>query len=548
MAVLSDKDLENVIKEDEGIIILNMCSKNITGVGYDLTIGFIRDSETGEIPETYAEDSNRYILLPGHRYLVISKEFLYLSSKYMATLHSRGSYALKGIIVSSTVVDPNYAGFITGSLFNCTSGNVYIKKDNAFTTMVIHELCTPTEKGLQKNEYNRPKDAQETLHSKYPNIAQIACEAGDIYCAKARKEIEYEYEAFKKRMYEKMQKTRPLQEESKEIMQDNRQRARITFLIGNGFDINVGLDTRYTDFYKYYTERHDNELTKEIKENVSEWSDLEIALGKCTEKFKDKERFWECEKNLETSLVYYLEEQMKRITITNVQERRKIAYEMYDSLTMFYKEFPENLQSHIKKILPNKNEQIEYYFITFNYTDTLEQCLQTVKEQPMIEIWFDDIGERILHIHGMAKLNNIILGVNDESQIGNKEFRNNSIDRQRLIKEETIRHNGNANIEKANAIIDSSSIICIFGMSIGATDKKWWKRIAKWLQDDNTRRLIIFARDNETYKIEKYANECEKETKDRFKNNGELADVWKHIENQVYVKVNADIFNFSQFV
>lgn len=32
---------------------------------------------------------------------------------------------------------------------------------------------------------------------------------------------------------------------------------------------------------------------------------------------------------------------------------------------------------------------------------------------------------------------------------------------------------------------------------------------------------------------------------DRFKRNGELADVWKQIQNQVYVKVNADIFNFK---
>lgn len=26
----------------------------------------------------------------------------------------------------------------------------------------------------------------------------------------------------------------------------------ILFLIGNGFDINLGMQTRYTDFYKYY--------------------------------------------------------------------------------------------------------------------------------------------------------------------------------------------------------------------------------------------------------------------------------------------------------
>ncbi len=34
----------------------------------------------------------------------------------------------------------------------------------------------------------------------------------------------------------------------------------ITFLIGNGFDLNLGLKTRYTDFYKYYMEHNPNNL------------------------------------------------------------------------------------------------------------------------------------------------------------------------------------------------------------------------------------------------------------------------------------------------
>ena len=29
--------------------------------------------------------------------------------------------------------------------------------------------------------------------------------------------------------------------------------AKITWIIGNGFDFNIGLKTRYTDFYKVYT-------------------------------------------------------------------------------------------------------------------------------------------------------------------------------------------------------------------------------------------------------------------------------------------------------
>ena len=30
------------------------------------------------------------------------------------------------------------------------------------------------------------------------------------------------------------------------------QMKRITFFIGNGFDINIGLKTKYKDFYQYY--------------------------------------------------------------------------------------------------------------------------------------------------------------------------------------------------------------------------------------------------------------------------------------------------------
>ena len=50
MAVLSDKDLEKILINHDGIIILNKREKSITGLGYDLTIGFIRDSDTGKEP------------------------------------------------------------------------------------------------------------------------------------------------------------------------------------------------------------------------------------------------------------------------------------------------------------------------------------------------------------------------------------------------------------------------------------------------------------------------------------------------------------------
>ena len=60
---------------------------------------------------------------------------------------------------------------------------------------------------------------------------------------------------------------------------------KITFLIGNGFDLGVGLKTRYSDFVPYYLSLPDNDpdiiAFKSIIESDKEtWADAELALGK----------------------------------------------------------------------------------------------------------------------------------------------------------------------------------------------------------------------------------------------------------------------------
>ena len=46
----------------------------------------------------------------------------------------------------------------------------------------------------------------------------------------------------------------------------------VTFLIGNGFDINLGLRMKYTDFIEIYREiqPQDNEIIKKFKGNIIE--------------------------------------------------------------------------------------------------------------------------------------------------------------------------------------------------------------------------------------------------------------------------------------
>ena len=52
----------------------------------------------------------------------------------------------------------------------------------------------------------------------------------------------------------------------------------ITFMIGNGFDLNLNLKTGYKDFYKYYIENTKEDIiSKSIKNNYELWADLELG-------------------------------------------------------------------------------------------------------------------------------------------------------------------------------------------------------------------------------------------------------------------------------
>ncbi len=229
MAVLSNVDIDKIIMENRGIIIMNKHEKNLTAPGYDFTIGFIRDSDSGKKPEKveciydakldeeylkeeffnncqlqeeYEKSKDgkryeiryRYKLLPGKRYLVISEEYIALLRDYMATLHSRGSYALKGIIVASTTIDPNYRGFIYASLINCSKEPVYIKEHNQFVTMVIQTVTTATDKHLAKTEGGMPMDAEQTLNGRFSNVCEETVRAAKTYRTDAWKKIEREFE------------------------------------------------------------------------------------------------------------------------------------------------------------------------------------------------------------------------------------------------------------------------------------------------------------------------------------------------------------------
>lgn len=335
--------------------------------------------------------------------------------------------------------------------------------------------------------------------------------------------------------------------------------ARITFFIGNGFDINVGLDTRYKDFYKYYISKNsEDKLAQAINEDYEYWADLEEGLGKYTANItaEEEDAFWESEDKLEQALAEYLETQMERIKLDTAEKKNQIAKIMKKSLNQFYMELPKEQRQNIENIIASIKDSIMYSFISFNYTNALDICVKVTKEilpngigthQAGSNTYNHSIGE-ILHIHGTTT-EEMIVGVNDVTQIANEEFRNNELYCQWLVKSAANQRFSQNKIKEMQGIIDGSTIICIFGMSIGKTDRMWWERICKWLKSSANHRLIIYVkRDMDVVKrvTKRILFLSQNEILEKLQSySGLKTEEWNKIVGQVYIKFDTNILSFN---
>lgn len=331
----------------------------------------------------------------------------------------------------------------------------------------------------------------------------------------------------------------------------------ITFFIGNGFDLNMGLETRYDQFCEYYIQHNPEDfLAQSMKRDIELWSDVEIALGKITEQVPDGEedRFGESKDLLEIALGDYLEKEQKKIEITNEQQEQ-ITKDMKRCLTSFYQELPVEHMQSIERIIKGCRGTLNYSFVSFNYTNVLDRCVEITKRRLNSDLggYNADNGNQypqklgnVVHIHGTIE-NEMILGVNDIGQIADRRFTENSLYRQCMVKEEANNRFAQNKIQSVKKLIDGSCMICIFGMSIGETDKMWWQYIGKWLLASGEHRLIIYIRHNSQRKRVTARERFITENKilQRFKENSGIKEEWEKAESKIYIVCNGNIFNFS---
>lgn len=320
------------------------------------------------------------------------------------------------------------------------------------------------------------------------------------------------------------------------------------FLIGNGFDVNLGLKTRYAEFYDYYLNIHaDNENIKNLKlhltENKSEfWSDLEIALGKYTTKFSSFEQIEEVYDDINDEMKKYIS------NIENMPLSHDIDVDLFKKNISSPESFLSPAETNRIRALYNSINVTDHLIdiVNFNYTTTIDKIIGYNKKRQEIapatyHSSFKTYINSILHVHGM--INDPILGVDNISQIYNEELVKQGEIVDYLVKPLINTTVGNLIDEKSKSAILNAKLICIYGMSLGETDTMWWKLVGERLLKGAM--LILYVYDDDAKNLAARKKEkFNKKWRSIFFNMAGISDSKRtELEKRIIVAPNTKIFD-----
>jgi hypothetical protein len=267
--------------------------------------------------------------------------------------------------------------------------------------------------------------------------------------------------------------------------------SNIIFIVGNGLDLSLGMKTSYKDFYDYAMANKlhpKHKIYEAIKKDPETWSDFELTLGRYT-------RYLEgvAEGNRKQASVEFHDE-LEEVTqdlADYLVEQDKLSSDLTSDIDFarddFYEELPVGQKD---RILPHfANGATRFSFVTLNYTNSLENIFphRNVTLVPQGIVISD-----IHHIHGDLS-ENVTLGVSDESQLYEGMSDGEKAD---LIKPQLIASMNDGRMEALRRIIDTSSILVLFGTSMGETDKYLWDYIVRWLASNGSRYIVIHKHDS----------------------------------------------------
>lgn len=314
------------------------------------------------------------------------------------------------------------------------------------------------------------------------------------------------------------------------------------FLIGNGFDINSGMNTRYTDVYKkYINEESDSVVIKRFKENIESdfetWGDFEMAMAKYARNLNNEAEFLECIRDFARYMEQHLiEENNKLIQLLRDENVLKaVIKEMEQSFKTFYTDISHN----IDMIMSRRSATYfgEFRAISFNYTNIFDVLWKAVLRQV-------PYTDSVTHIHGVLQ-DGPVFGVDNIGQInanyeltrkGKRGFIkpvfNSAYDEQRVI--------------EAKRKIKNALTICAYGISLGDSDLSWRNEIIEWLKIDKEHHLFVYMYQ---FSKGKYYTVAEKlDIEDDAKE--QLLSEWgiensDEIYEQIHIPCGKNIFNIE---
>lgn len=269
---------------------------------------------------------------------------------------------------------------------------------------------------------------------------------------------------------------------------------KVTFLIGNGFDLSLGMKTRFADMYDSYIKSASNdqvveEFKKYLKSNSSNnyatWGDFEISMARHIDAYSNEDDFIKCVRDFKGFMARHLQnEQDKFFSDLNLLDVEIVYAELKRSFSDFYRFNTPNVTNSVLEI-KKQSTALFYSIIDFNYTEILDEIYEKTNAF--------NLCDKPIHIHGSLSAD-VVLGADNPEQFENITFPISRRLERAFIKPKSNQNFDISRVNKSKALIENSDIICVYGMSFGLSDLTWTTMLYQWLRSNPNHHLFYFGR------------------------------------------------------